>query len=132
MSWSGAEFDEVPSHPSLDDLDSELLFGGSTAELEAQAENDPKAAKEDNEFARLEAIQQARHAILLHVHICLGYLIPISLVLAFLLYWAGVLVYAIHMFSHGWLAEDKLHELRAVLFSGFVGAAVSQGIRKYF
>lgn len=66
-----------------------------------------------------------------YIHWCLGWLIPGSLVLAFAIYWVGVIVYAIHMVTPGWLPEPKLHELRAVLFSGFVGAAVSQGIRKY-
>jgi hypothetical protein len=132
MSGLGGESEEQSSEPSLEDFDADFKFGSSTAEMEAEASNDPKAAKETKEYARLEAIHQARHEILLHVHVCLGYLIPISLVLAFLLYWVGVLIYAIHMFSPGWLAEDKLHELRAVLFSGFVGAAISQGIKKYF
>ena len=99
--------------------------------LEAAANKDSNAGKESKDYARLDELDGAKHKIRLYIHNVLSILVPASITFFFLLYWAGVFIYAIHMVSEGWLPEAKLHELRAALFSGFIGAVISQGIKRY-
>lgn len=101
------------------------------ANLEEEAKGDSDAKHEDKEFYRLDQLDDAKHAVKMAIHRVLLWLIPGSVILFFALYWVGVVIYAIHLVSRGWMPEDKIHELRAVLFSGFVGAVISQGIKKF-
>jgi hypothetical protein len=67
------------------------------------------------------------------VHRVLAWLVPGSIIAAFVIFWIGVLIYVFHMFipQHGWLSEAQLHDLRTILFSGAIGAVVSQGVKRY-
>ncbi len=99
--------------------------------LEAESKDDSSASIEVREFKRLDQLSAAQHGIKMNVHTVLAYLVPGTIIFFFLLYGAGVIIYAIHMVSDGWMPESKIHELRAVLFSGFIGAVISQGIKRY-
>lgn len=68
----------------------------------------------------------------LAVHKALLWLVPATVILAFTLFWIGVVIYAVHMFSPwGWLQPQQLQDLHTVLFSSVVGAVVAQGIKRY-
>lgn len=99
--------------------------------LEEEAKQDSAAGKESSEFKRLGEVEDAKHAVKMAIHSVLLWLIPGSIIVFFILYWIGVIIYAVHLVSNGWLPEAKLHELRAVLFSGFVGAVISQGMKRF-
>ena len=100
-------------------------------DLEEEAKGDSAARHESKDFDRLDQLDDAKHAVKLAIHKVLLWLIPGSVILFFMLYWVGVVIYAIHMVSKGWLLDPQIHELRAVLFSGFVGAVISQGIKRF-
>jgi len=104
-----------------------------------QWEKDSKASNEAENFGKLGAIQErgarltkAKEDVEVAVHVCLGWIVPGSLIIAFILFWMGVIVYLIHMMSPwGWLKPDQLKELHTVLFSGAIGAIVAQSAKRY-
>ena len=107
-------------------------IGGPTANLETEAASDPKARKEFKDYVRLDEIEAAKHAVRMAVHKALAWLIPITVGFAFILFWMGIAVYAFHMMTPwGWLTEDQLKDIKTVLFSGVLGAIVSQAIKRY-
>ncbi len=102
--------------------------------IEAEAATDSKAGREVLNFKDLAEIEtaQAKHHIKMAVHRTLAWMVPASVILAFVLFWIGITIYSIHMFTNcGWLSDDKLHELRTILFSSVLGAIVSQGMKRY-
>src|SRR5258708_4435627 len=99
--------------------------------LEEDAQRDSYAGHESKEYYRLDELEAAKHAVAMAIHWALRFLVPASIFLAFIIFWIGIIIYALHLFGLGWLEENQLHELRAVLFSGVVGAVVSQGIKRY-
>jgi hypothetical protein len=101
--------------------------------LEAEAASDSNAGKESKEYARLDEIESAKHSVKMAVHRVLAWLVPGSVMLAFVIFWIGALIYVFHLFipTCGWLTESQLHDLRTILFSGAIGAVVSQGVKRY-
>jgi hypothetical protein len=101
-------------------------------DVEADATSDSAAKMESAEFGRLAEIEGAKHAVKLAVHKTLSWLVPLSVILAFVLFWVGVVVYAIHLFTpYGWLKPVQLQDLHTILFSSVIGAVVAQGIKRY-
>lgn len=93
---------------------------------------DQNAAKEAKNIARLGELEDAKHAVKVNVHFVLSYLVPATVVIAFILFWLGVIIYAWHIFGFcPWLSEVQLNYLKTIIFSGVIGAVVSQGVKRY-
>jgi hypothetical protein len=93
---------------------------------------DPIAEKEQGDWTRLGTIEGMKTRVKYRIHQVISVIVPLSIVIAFGLFWLAVLIYVWHMLSPwGWLAADRLRELHTLIFSGAVGAVVSQGVKRF-
>ena len=94
---------------------------------------DPFARIEERTFPRADTLPgQIEHNKLL-VQKAFGLCIPISIILAFIMFWTAVAVYVWNMLAWGWtwLDPHEMDDLKSILFSGAVGAVVAEGARRY-
>ena len=94
--------------------------------------DDPDAQKEEKNFGRLEELEKAKHAVKLAIQKVLLLVVPISIGLAVTLFWIGIVIYAIHLFTpFRWLKPEDLDTLKTILFSSVAGGVVSHIGRRY-
>jgi hypothetical protein len=94
---------------------------------------DTLAIIEERQFPQVDTLPGRIEANKVAIQRVLGWCIPASIVFAFLLFWAAVMVYVWHLLapSPHWLTQDELEHLKSMLFSSAVGALVAEGSRRY-
>ncbi|WP_439476523.1 hypothetical protein [Brevundimonas sp.] len=94
---------------------------------------DPFARIEERTFPRADTLPGQIEQNKLLIQKAFGFCMPVSIILAFAIFWLAVCVYAWHMLAWGWtwLSPHEMDDLKSVLFSGAVGAVVAEGARRY-
>ena len=105
-----------------------------TPVLEEDWEDDPNSGFEVENWDRLDRLSRQKKENELRFHRALGCCIPIAIGLTFVGLAASVIIYLVHMLgpdSMRWLSAEEIQRLHDMLFSGVVGAALTETVRRY-
>lgn len=114
-----------------DDL--EKLTGPDPEWLQSQDWiTDSFAQAETDKFGQLEKLGYVKKQTEIWCYQVLSFAVPVTIFIAFCLFWVGILVYAFHLLTPwAFLDAPHLDKLHNILFSGAIGAVIGEGIRKY-
>lgn len=95
---------------------------------------DATSKREEEHWPNLDRLSKQRKLNALAFHRALGWCIPLAILTAFLALLSAVIIYLLHILgpvSWRWLTADEIQHLHNMLFSGLIGAALAETIRKY-
>jgi hypothetical protein len=102
--------------------------------LEVGWEQDATSQREAQYWDEYDEVGFQNRSNTVKIHKAIGWCIPIAIIFAFVCFLVASGVYLAHIVlpaSCRWLTDPELDQLHTILFSGIVGAAVTQAARTY-
>lgn len=97
-------------------------------------EDDSTSAREERYWGDYEKVTRIKNNNTANIHRVIGWCIPVAIVSSFTGFLVIAAVYIVHIVGPicwRWLSTEEVDAIHNMLFSGVVGAAVTQGTRIY-